>query len=57
MTAGERSNSSGEGVSSLVSGSSRNDRNLKIDHVSNIILKINQQNDSKIKVHHNYDTI
>ena len=46
MTAGGRSNSSGAGVSSLVSGSGKNDR----------VWKINKQNEIKMKVNHNYDT-
>ena len=45
MTAGGRSNSSGAGVSSLVSGGSVNDS----------IEKVNHQNDTVIKVDHQHD--
>ena len=52
MTAGGRSNSSGAGVSSLVSGSSANDRVINVNQQNDIQIKVNQNNDTHIKVHH-----
>ena len=48
MTAGGRSNSSGAGVSSLVSGSGVNDGIIKVHHHIDTVMKVNQNYDSKI---------
>ena len=52
MTAGDRSNSSGAGVSSLLSGSSANDRVVKVNHFIDTEIKVHHKYDTKIEVHH-----